>query len=128
MRGHTGGVAQPVPEHDSVAQRVAENQARFREANEDISSIAQRADLPRIPFVCECANPRCVEIVRLSRADYEGVRADGRRFLNAPGHETASLGWAVVVDRGPGFLVVEKIGEAGAISEALDPRRQSGDG
>jgi hypothetical protein len=121
-------MAEPVSEHDPVAQRVAENQARFREANEDISSIAHRADLPRIPFVCECANPRCVEIVRLSRADYEGIRADGRRFLNAPGHETAALEWAVVVDRGPGFVVVEKIGEAGEISEALDPRRPSGDG
>jgi hypothetical protein len=121
-------VAEALPERDPVAERVAVNQARFREANEDINSIAQRADLPRIPFVCECANPRCAEIVRLSRADYEAIRADGRRFLNVPGHEAAALGWAVVVDRGPGFVVVEKIGDAGEITEALDPRRESGDG
>jgi hypothetical protein len=121
-------VAEAVPEHDPVARRVAENQARFREANEDINAIARQADLPRIPFVCECANPRCVEILRLSRAEYEAIRADGRRFLNAPDHDAAALGWAVVVERRPDFVVVEKIGEAGQISEALDPRRRSGDG
>jgi hypothetical protein len=116
------------PAQDPVAERVAENQVRFRAANEEISAIAQRgADLPRIPFVCECANPRCVEILRLSRPEYEAIRADGRWFLNAPGHEAAALGWGVVVDRGDGFVVVEKIGEAGDISEALDPRRD-GDG
>jgi hypothetical protein len=121
-------VAEAVPEHDPVARRVAENQARFREANEDINAIARQADLPRIPFVCECANPRCVEILRLSRAEYEAIRADGRLFLNAPDHEAAALGWAVVVERRSDFVVVEKIGEAGQISEALDPRRRSGDG
>jgi hypothetical protein len=113
---------------DPGAKRVAENQARFRVANEEISAIALRgAELPRIPFVCECADPRCVEILRLSRSVYETVRADGRRFVNAPGHEAASLGWGVVVERGDGFVVVEKTGEAGDISEALDPRRD-GDG
>ena len=117
-----------MPERDPVAERVAVNQARFREANEDINAIAQRADLPRIPFVCECANPRCVEIVRLSRADYDEIRADGRRFLMGPLNEAAALGWAVVVDRGPGFVVVEKIGDAGEVTEALDPRRGSGGG
>jgi hypothetical protein len=77
--------------------------------------------------VCECANPECVEILRLSRSEYEAIRADGRRFLNAPGHEAAALGWGVVVEKGEGFVVVEKIGDAGNISDALDPRRD-GDG
>jgi hypothetical protein len=116
-------VAEQVLPHDPVAERVAENQARFRAANEKISALALRTDLPRIPFVCECANPRCVEIVRLTQAEYEAIRADGRHFLNAPGHEAAALGWGVVVERRDGFVVVEKIGEAGAIAEALDPRR-----
>lgn len=111
-----------------MAERVAENEARFREANERISEIALAADLPRIPFVCECANARCNEIVRLSRPEYEAIRADGRRFLNAPGHEAAALGWSVVVERGDGFFVIEKIGQAGEISEALDPRARRGDG
>jgi hypothetical protein len=121
-------VTETASSYDPVAKRVAENQARFREANEEVSAVAERgADLPRIPFVCECANPRCVEILRLSRSEYEAVRADGRRFLNVPGHEAASLGWGVVVERGDGFVVVEKIGDAGDIANALDPRND-GDG
>jgi hypothetical protein len=124
-KGKTEHVAETALPYEPVAKRVAENQARFREANEEISAIAERgADLPRIPFVCECANPRCVEILRLSRSQYEAIRADGRRFLNAPGHEAAALGWGVVVERGDGFVVVEKIGEAGDFSDALDPRRE----
>ena len=115
-------MAEAVPHQDPVARRVAENQSRFRQANESINSIAQRADLPRIPFVCECANPRCLEIIKLSRAEYEAVRADGRRFLNAPGHEAAARGWAKVVERHLDFVVVEKVGEAGEITKALDPR------
>jgi hypothetical protein len=122
-------VAETAFPYNPVAKRVAENQARFRETNEEINAIAQRgADLPRIPFVCECADPRCVEILRLSRFEYEAIRADGRRFVNAPGHEAAALGWAVVVEGGDGFVVVEKIGEAGDISDALDPREVGSDG
>jgi hypothetical protein len=46
------------PAQDPVAERVAENQARFRAANEEISAIAQRgADLPRSPFCASAQTP-----------------------------------------------------------------------
>ena len=120
-------VSQPAEERSPSAQRVAENQARFREANEKISTVSKRVDLERIPFVCECADPGCREILRLSRDEYEAVRADGRRFFNAAGHEDASSSWGVVVERCDGYVVVEKIGEAGDIAEASDPRLEGND-
>jgi hypothetical protein len=52
-------VTEAASDRDPVAKRVAENEARFREANEEINALAERADLPRIPFVCECADLGC---------------------------------------------------------------------
>jgi hypothetical protein len=38
-----------------TAERVAENQSRFREANEQIELAAERAPLlVPVPFLCEC--------------------------------------------------------------------------
>jgi hypothetical protein len=119
-------VSEPAPRQSATARRVAENDARFREANERISAAAERADLEPIPFICECANPRCRAILRLTRAEYEDVRASGRRFLSLPGHEAAAMGWERVVDRRDGYFVVEKIGEAAEMVEDMNPRARRG--
>ncbi len=104
------------------ARRAAENDARFRQANENISRVAEDVSVDWIPFVCECADLGCQEIVYVSRAAYEEIRSDGRRFLNAPNHVAAARGWARLVERRDGYDVVEKLGEAGEITEHLDPR------
>jgi hypothetical protein len=72
-----------------------------------------------VPFLCECADERCTEIVRLSLEGYEDVRSHPRRFFNAPGHEQLSVraGAAVVVEKLPGYVLVEKINIAGKVAE-----------
>jgi hypothetical protein len=107
---------------DPMAERVARNDAAFREANEEIGDRAAPADVELVPFICECADPRCTEIVRLSLDDYERIRADSRHFLNLPGHERSAAGFAQVIGRGDGYVVIEKQGEAGEIVEELDAR------
>ena len=79
-----------------------------------------------IPFICECSDPSCSGIIRLSLDEYEEVRANSRHFVNIPGHEAASMGAAVVVERRDGYSIVEKIGRAGEIVDALDERRAVG--
>jgi hypothetical protein len=46
------------------------------------------------------------------------VRSRPQRFFNVPGHETTSVeaGAGVVVERTPGYVLVDKIGVAGEIS------------
>ena len=40
---------------------------------------AERIGIPgRLPFICECADRACMEIIRLSIDEYEEVRADGK--------------------------------------------------
>jgi hypothetical protein len=108
-----------------TAQRVAQNQARFREANEGIEQAAvEYAVDGSLPFICECSDPECVEILRLKLAEYEAVRAAPTHFIHASGHRRDGEGWGNVIERRDGYEVVEKVGDAAAFAEALDPRSE----
>jgi glutamine synthetase len=121
-RGHWRCVAQPYSDEfePTTAERIGRNDAVFREANEGIAEAAEeyRPD-GRIPFICECAEPTCTEIVRLTLEEYQQVRSDPRTFLNAIGHQVAARGWGKVVAEEPGYVVVRKIGRAGEVAAEL---------
>ena len=106
-----------------MEERIAKNDATFRDANERIAAAAGAygLDIP-VPFICECADPTCSEIVPLELGQYEEIRADSRHFLNIPGHDAAARGATVVVAERDGYVIVEKIGHAGDIVKALDER------
>ena len=105
----------------SAPERLAHNEAVFREINERIEAGTWVASGDqRMAFTCECAALGCNVLVELTVAEYEAVRAHPRRFLLAPGHELASI--EVVVHTGDGYIVVEKQGEAATVAEASDPR------
>ena len=106
-----------------TAERVAKNNAIFRNANEGIQTAARRYSIDGgVPFLCECADATCMEILRLELDDYEAIRTTPTHFINAPGHHTADQSWVTVVERRNGYEVVEKIGPAAGVAEALDPR------
>jgi hypothetical protein len=119
-RPRTGGAVDP------QAQRVAENDAAFRRANESIELAAAESDVSLVPFICECAETTCTEILRLTLAEYEAVRANSRRFINAAGHHVSARGWAVPVEEHERYVVVEKVGDAGVMAEQLDQRQEAG--
>jgi hypothetical protein len=95
---------------DRVQERIAKNNQTFREANEKIRAKADEYDAPldRIPFLCECPQPDCTGIVRLTLAEYAGVRADRTHFLTLPGHEEAERPLGRVVSRENGYVIIEK--------------------
>jgi hypothetical protein len=104
------------------AERIARNDATFRQANEEIERAAEPLGIEPIPFLCECADERCTEIVSLTLAQYEVIRDEPRWFLNVPGHEQPSRPHVRVVADCGEYLVVEKVGRAGEIVEQLDTR------
>lgn len=105
-------------------KRIARNDATFREANEQIGAAAGIYGIEgAVPFICECADPACSEIVPLELRRYEEIRADSRHFLNVAGHEAAAQGAAVVIDKREAYVIVEKVGHAGDVVEALDERK-----
>jgi hypothetical protein len=102
--------------------RTAANEATFREINEAI----ERGQWPGeernpVGFRCECAQLGCNELLELTIAEYEGVRAYPRRFMVLPGHVRAGI--EIVIDTRLEYIVVEKQGEAGVVAEETDPRR-----
>jgi hypothetical protein len=101
-------------------EQIAATQATFREANEKIEAAADEMGLVgAIPFICECADARCVAIVRLTPEQYEDVRRHPRRFFALPGHQSIAVaaGAAEMVFAFPDYVLVDKIGIAGDISE-----------
>ena len=104
-----------------TAERIAENDARFREANERIREVAVEHGIETVPFICECADPECVAIVRL-RLDDEQVRSNPRWFVNVAGHDRAAGSAARVAATYDGWIVAEKVGHAGRVVEELDER------
>ena len=116
----------------TIADRVAENQDAFRRANEQIEGAADSigGDLERLPFICECPKRECVEIAKLKRHEYEGVRARGNTFLVGPGHEVCvveGVTIARVAQKFDAYSLMEKVGDAGNKAMELDPRT-AGDG
>ena len=80
--------------------------------------------MDRIPFLCECAEPGCAELVLLTPAEYEDIRSSPTRFFNVPGHQQSGGSAVRVVREQAGYVVVEKAGEAAEVVIELDPRRE----
>jgi hypothetical protein len=93
---------------DGVEERITQNNLIFREANEKIRARADEAPLERVPFLCECPDPECVTILRLTLNEYEAVRAHPGHFFTAVGHEEAETPVGRVVSREGAYVVVEK--------------------
>ncbi|MDP8944280.1 MAG: hypothetical protein M3N16_09210 [Actinomycetota bacterium] len=105
---------------DARRDRIARNEASYRELNEAIASREQPAAGP-LMLLCECGYENCTQALHIPVADYEAVRANSRHFLVLEGHEIDDV--ERVVERRPGWLVVEKPEDAAHIVDPRDPRR-----
>jgi hypothetical protein len=106
---------------DEREQRLAQNEALFREVNESVETLAHQLG-PNVPyeFLCECANADCTFRLTLPLKVYEGVRADPQQFVVLPLHYTPEVEDLVLKE--DAYWVVRKTGEAGEYVEQLDPR------
>jgi hypothetical protein len=101
---------------------MGRNEALFREVNEAIErGVWPGEEDEPLRFRCECGRIDCNETIELPLREYERVRAHPRRFIAVPGHERPDV--EDVIERHPGYVLLEKRDEAGEIAEALDPRR-----
>jgi hypothetical protein len=117
------GDRQPLPE-EIRARRVGLNQSVFREVNERVVDLVSKRFDQEFEFLCECAHLDCSMYLKVRLEDYERVRTNGRRFFVAYGHEVPSF--ERVVETGPGWQVVEKVGIAGQTAADENPRAGAG--
>jgi hypothetical protein len=99
-------------------ERLAENEAIFREVNDRIAEVSDRFELERVTAICECATAECTQRFELSRSDYDTVRSTGIQFVVVPGHEQPDI--ERVIERRPDYLLVEKVGEGTKVAEEQD--------
>lgn len=101
-------------------RKRAQNEAAFREANEDINAIidGHGADLPAAPFVCECGDRACRRLINVPVSTYREVRKSPRRFFYDLVHDGQTDEETSTIETHDRFLVVEKSGVAGEIAEA----------
>ena len=106
------------------AERKAQNEGTFRRANEDLDKGAreligsERSSL--VPFICECPDPACREVLLLTLDEYEVVRARPERGVAAIGHEDLAI--ERIVAENDRFVVTEKLGRAGEVHRQTYPR------
>lgn len=98
------------------AREAALEQSRFRTANERLRRVFasyrfEPAD--RAPFICECVDGGCFEVVMLSLEEYDRVRANPTWFVTVAGHEDDEATLERVIEAEHGYFIVEKIGIAG---------------
>jgi hypothetical protein len=108
---------------DEQARRVGLNEALFREVNEQIRRLTDDfgADEGTITVICECGDAGCTERLELGLAEYERVRADGRTYVIAKGHEFPEA--ERVVDSTDRYDVVQKReGTPARLARERDPR------
>jgi hypothetical protein len=98
-----------------MAERLAKNEAFFRESNEILRREAATRGARRADFICECAMSGCMERLPISQQAYELVRLSGSdQFIVVPGHEELAV--ERVTETRDGF------GEAAKVARETDPR------
>lgn len=103
-------------------ERIALNEARFREINERLREGLARVPggLEQVDYVCECGGRDCRDTVTLTAEEYEAVRATSKQFAVVPGHEIPDA--ERVVGGVECYTVVEKFEAVADIVAARDPR------
>ena len=120
------------PRRHSIGSTVADwraeearNETVFREMNEwteEADDARLGLERPMDAYLCECSDRRCAATIRVTRHEYEGVRASGVRFVIALNHENPEIDQ--VISENERFATVEKFyGVPARIARAADPRR-----
>jgi hypothetical protein len=107
----------------SQGERLARNEALFRQVNERVRDVSQAfatLDPTPVDFVCECGRQDCAEPIALRLHEYEAVRAVPTRFFVLPTHVIPEVEKAVA-DHGS-YVIVEKLPGEEEFAEQTDPR------
>jgi hypothetical protein len=77
----------PVPDLSADGSSARHDEARLR--NDRIARTARQNKFDRtiaVPFICECSEHRCEELIRVTLPEYTAAREAGD-YLTAPGHQ-----------------------------------------
>src|SRR3982074_1459213 len=99
---------------------MAQNEALARRINDRIEYQRPRNGESADTFICECVRVDCGGVLEPTIAGYVRVGAHPPPLVVFPGHREPDVESTVEVY--PGYVVVEKRGEAGRVAEAETDR------
>ncbi len=99
-------------------ERIARNEALFREVNERIRDVTTEDG--SLTCLCECGDDDCVETIRLTGEEYEAVRTEAEQFVVLPGHVEPDV--ERVAGSHDGYVVIRKHEDEAGIARATHPR------
>lgn len=105
---------------DPIEERIALNEALFRDVNENIRKSATAGRHDDAHFICECGSPGCEERIALPMDAYRSIRKGELHFFVKPGHEIPTA--ETVVERHGDYLIVEKPEEARPVLKVVQSR------
>lgn len=93
----------------SALVKSRENEERFAAANAQIAAKAETLEMNGnlVPFLCECSDRECTEIVQLSLSEFRAARSHSdTAFILLHGHDDTNVERVIAhTDR---YLLVEK--------------------
>ena len=103
-------------------EQVAQNEDKHRDLNEKIeTSYGSHPDSAYMDLLCECGNADCDVFLKVTKAEYEDVRADPRKFIIFGEHFNPDAD--EIVSEGDRFtLVAKREGEPAEIARQTNPR------
>ena len=106
----------------STELALASTEALTRSLNERVAdSFEDSGTLGPLKFLCECGIYDCGERIELDAGEYEAIRREPTHFFVHPDHVLHAIEF-VVVQHAESYAVVEKVGRAGRLAIATDPR------
>ena len=105
------------------ANRVAANEATFREINATLHEGLSKADREKdepVAFVCECGDASCHALVRMPIERYQEARSHPEQFVIIPGHEVPDV--ERVLERDETWAVVAKLDRADVLDIVGAPK------
>jgi hypothetical protein len=109
---------------DDRATRIAENEALFRDLNEEVEAVAHSfsggGESRAFEFLCECGDATCAQRIPVTLDAYESVRSSPVAFVVVPGHEIPAV--ERVIEARAEYSIIEKLGETAEIARERDPR------
>ena len=106
----------------STELRLASHEALTRSLNDRVAHIFGNFEtFGPLNFICECGIYDCGERIELTAGEYEAIRLEPTHFFVHPDHVFYAIE-AVVLEYADSYAVVEKVGAAGRLAVATDPR------
>ena len=90
-------------------ERLEQSQKMFRAANGRFEDAVEENALDGVrpvPFLCECADIKCLGKIEITTADYDAAHIDSNQYVILPGHPT--IEGEEVVEDNVTYLVVDK--------------------